>query len=99
MSLVREHLTELGITDEWIIELGEKIQEVQKKDPALSAGRAMDLASQEETAKSLKLFIEGWKGLMGSNIERFTPNQKETLSLVIKTIVQETNGKIGKLQQ
>ena len=42
MSLVRDHLTELGITEEWIIELGEKIQDVQKKDPALSAGRAMD---------------------------------------------------------
>ena len=99
MSLVSEHLIELGITEEWIIDLGEKIQEVQKNDPAMSAGRALDLSSREEIAKPLKAFIEGWRGLMQGNTDRFTPNQKETMSSIIKVIVQETQSKFGKLQQ
>ena len=93
MSLVTEHLKELGIEEDWIIQLGELIQLVIQKDPALAAGKAIDLSRQENIASSLKSFIEGWRGLMEGNIEQFTPVQRDTLSEVIGTINKQTFNK------
>jgi len=95
MSQVSEHLGELGIEEKWIFELGELIQSLIKKDPAIAAGKALDLSSQPNVAIPLKSFIEGWIGLMDSDLSRFTPLQRESLSLVIKNILNETSHKFA----
>ena len=94
MYTVRQHLKAINRdSSEWVISLGELIQQVAQCDAAVAASRASDLSKHPELARALESFVNGWLGVIHPDVDQasLTPVQIRTLELVIQHIVQTTS--------
>ncbi len=87
---VRDHLSAVGESPEWLLRLGEAIQTVMQCNAALAALRARDLARHPELARGLEQYTQGWLALTAASQETLTPLQQETLARVLGAISQQT---------
>jgi hypothetical protein len=90
---VRDHLLALGETPEWVISLGDAIQEITACSTAIAASRARDL-SRSHVCQGLTSFTSGWLELESAEMNDLSPMQLETLRLVIEAITNKLRQRV-----
>lgn len=83
---VREHLNALEVAPEWVVSLGEMIQQADGCSAAIAASRARDLSQRRDIGEALEGIARGWEILSTCDLETLTPLQRETIELVMSTI-------------
>ena len=86
---VREHLNALEDAPEWVISLGEMIQQTDGCSAAIAASRARDLSKRAEVGAAIEGIARGWEILSTCDLGSLTPLQRETIELVVLTISNE----------
>ncbi len=92
---VRDHLEALGAAPEWVISLGEAIQEVTDCPSAIAASRARDLSSHPVLGQGLEAFSRGWLSIQGADLTGLSPMQRETLVLVLERITETIESRMN----
>ena len=90
---VRDHLLALGETPEWVISLGDALQEITDCSTAIAASRARDL-SRSQTSQALASFTRGWLELNTAEMSDLSPMQRETLRLVVEAITRKIRERV-----
>ena len=86
---VREHLNALEDAPEWVISLGEMIQQTDGCSAAIAASRARDLSKRADVGEAIEGIARGWEILSACDLGSLTPLQRETIELVVLTISNE----------
>lgn len=86
-ATVREHLNAIEDAPDWVISLGEMIQELEGCSSAIAAARAKDLGRLGEIGRALEEIICGWQVLRGVDFNKLTPMQRESVRLVVDNIL------------
>lgn len=84
---VREHLNALEEAPDWVISLGEMIQELDSCSSAIAAARARDLGRLGQIGGALEEIMHGWQVLRGVDFGKVTPMQRESVQLVVHHIM------------
>jgi hypothetical protein len=88
----QDHIRQSGYDDEWLLILGEAIEQILGVDAAVAASRAMDLARHPALAKAVGDFVSGWLGISQAYQAgqlNLTPNQDDTLKRALKKMVAD----------
>ncbi len=85
---VRDHLMALGDTPEWVIFLGEAIQEITKCNEAIAASRARDLSSNPGLATGFEKVATGAVEITQADWSTMTPNQLHTIDMVLTAMLK-----------
>jgi hypothetical protein len=88
---VRDHLMALGNSPEWVIFLGEAIQEIAKCDAAIAASRARDLSSNPDLAVGFEKIATGSVEVLQADWDSMTPNQLETINMVLTGLLKRVS--------
>jgi hypothetical protein len=83
---VREHLNALEAAPEWVVSLGEMIQQADGCSAAIAASRARDLSQRKDIGGAIEGIARGWEILSTCDLATLTPLQRETIELVMSTI-------------
>lgn len=86
-ATVQEHLNAIEDSPDWIVSLGEMIQQLEGCSSAIAAARAKDLGRLGEIGRSLEQIMCGWQVLRGVNFDKLTPLQRESIQLVVHNIL------------
>lgn len=86
-ATVREHLNAIEDAPDWVISLGEMIQELDGCSSAIAAARSKDLSQLGEIGRALEEIMHGWQVLRGVDFNKLTPMQRESIRLVIHNIL------------
>ena len=86
---IRDHLQALGETPEWVVSLGEAIQQVTGCSTAIASARARDLSRALDAGQGLEWFTRGWIALEVSDVSDLSPMQRETLRLVLEGVTEK----------
>jgi len=74
-------------TPDWVVSLGEMIQELDGCSSAIAAARAKDLSRLGEIGRALEEIVRGWQVLRGVDFNKLTPMQRESIQLVMHNIL------------
>lgn len=96
---VEEHLAALGGAPEWVVALGNAIQEITACDPAIAASRARDLSTNQVVAQGVEHFATGWVEIQPALISGLTPWQKSTLLLLVEGICTKIKADLSNPRQ
>jgi hypothetical protein len=88
-ATVKDHLTAIGDSPEWVISLAEMIQKLLGLSTAIASARAKDLSRIPPIGMSLESIIRGWEILNDSDLQYLSPLQKETIEKVVDRIVND----------
>jgi len=88
---VEEHLKALGGATDWVVSLGNAIQQITECDPAVAASRARDLSVNDAVGKGVEHFVTGWTEIRPTLSGGLTPWQKNTLLLLVDGILKMVN--------
>jgi hypothetical protein len=86
-ATVREHLNTIEDAPDWVVSLGEMIQQLDNCSSAIAAARAKDLGRLGEIGRALEEIMHGWQVLRGVDFNKLTPMQRESIQLVIHNIL------------
>ena len=98
---VREHLNALEEAPEWVVSLGEIIQQSDGCSAAIAAARARDLSKHKDVGEAIEAIARGWACLASSDLSALTPLQRETIELLVSTIsrgIESGIVKAGRIQ-
>ena len=70
---VEEHLLALGGAPEWMIALGNAIQQNTSCDPAIGASHARNISTNPSVAKGVEHFATGWLEIQPALSGSLTP--------------------------
>jgi hypothetical protein len=88
MATVRDHLSVMDPSPEWVVSLGEMIQQAQGCSTAIAASRARDLSQLERIGEAVEGLARGWATLMATDLSGLTPLQRETIELLVLNITR-----------
>jgi hypothetical protein len=86
---VREHLNALDVAPEWVVSLGEMIQQADGCSAAIAASRARDLSQRRDIGEAIEGIARGWEILSTCDLEALTPLQRETIELLMLAITRQ----------
>lgn len=86
---VRDHIWAIEESPEWVISLGEMIQDLEGCSTAIAAARARDLYRLGEIGKALEYITQGWQVLRSINMDKLSPMQRETIEIVVINILEQ----------
>jgi hypothetical protein len=86
MATVRDHLNVIDPTPDWVVSLGEMIQQAEGCSTAIAASRARDLSHIKGIGEAVEGLARGWDTLMASDLSALTPLQRETIELLVLNI-------------
>jgi len=89
MLSVRDHLNAMALSDDWIIELGEAIQDFTQCDSAVAASRAKDLVRNKQLADGIHDVAVGLMKIRRADLNTLTPLQRRTVRELLNGIVAE----------
>lgn len=86
IATVREHLSVIEPSPDWVVSLGELIQQAEGCATAIAASRAKDLSQLDGIGEAVEGLARGWETLMASDLSALTPLQRETIELLMLNI-------------
>jgi hypothetical protein len=90
-ATVKDHLTAIGNSPEWVISLAEMIQRQLGSSSAIASARARDLSRLTPVGIGLESIIRGWEILNASDLQTLSPLQRETIEKVISSILKDVH--------
>ncbi len=90
---VQDHLQALGKAPEWLVQLGQAIQQVTDCPTAIAAARARDLSRYAALGMGLEWFTRGWLALENADVDGLSPMQRETVQLVLEGITEKVKAR------
>ena len=92
---VEEHLLALGGAPEWVVALGNAIQQITSCDPAVAASRARDMSTNASVSRGVEHLVTGWLEIQPALSGGLTPWQKSTLLMVVEGICKTIKGDLS----
>lgn len=90
---VRDHIWAIEKTPEWVVSMGEMIQDLEGCSTAIAAARARDLYRMGEIGKALENITQGWQVLRSINMDKLSPMQRETIEIVVGNMLEQIKRK------
>jgi len=86
---VREHVNAIEEMPDWVVSMGEMIQNLDGCSTAIAAARARDLYRTGETGKAIEKIMMGWQTLRAVDFKKLSPMQRETIEIIVGNILEE----------
>ncbi len=90
-ATVKDHLTAIGDSPEWVISLAEMIQRLLGSSSAIASARARDLSRLPPIGIGLESIIRGWEIINASDLQHLSPLQRETIEKVVSRILNDVH--------